>query len=139
MAERWFVDTGFVIAMVSSRDSFNDVAVQLSSRIEMDSIQLVTTDAVLLEIGAALSKLTYRAVGVEIIHSLRRDPKVEVHTLNPALLDKAVTLFSARADKEWSLADCVSFELMREQNIAVALSADAHFEQAGFIALMRAH
>jgi predicted nucleic acid-binding protein len=33
----------------------------------------------------------------------------------------------------WSFTDCISFEIMRRREIAVALSADRHFRQAGFL------
>ena len=46
-------------------------------------------------------------------------------------------LYFARTDKEWSLTDCVSFEIMRMQGTAEALTADHHFEQAGFTALLK--
>jgi uncharacterized protein len=54
-------------------------------------------------------------------------------------MNNAAALFADRVDKEWSLTDCVSFELMRTRGLHDALSADGHFEQAGFTALMRKH
>ena len=39
---------------------------------------------------------------------------------------------------KWSLTDCVSFEVMAQFDLARALPADAHFERAGFVALLRA-
>jgi predicted nucleic acid-binding protein len=45
-------------------------------------------------------------------------------------------LFGQRADKEWSLADCVSFVLKQEQQLTDALTCDHHFVQAGFRALL---
>jgi uncharacterized protein len=139
MAKRWFIDTGFVIALVSPRDGFHEVANHLSTRAETESIRLVTTDAVILEIGAALSRLSYRSAAIAIIESMRNDPRVEILPLNQALMTQAIELFTSRTDKEWSLADCVSFEAMKRLDIEDALSADAHFEQAGFRALLRAH
>ena len=139
MPLRWFIDTGFVIALVSPRDAYHDIALDFSTRIQSESIKLITSDAVLLEIGAALSRLAYRAAAIDILQSMRHDPHIEVIALNTRLMDNAVGLFSARADKEWSLTDCVSFELMRTHEIHEALSADGHVEQAGFAALMRAH
>jgi predicted nucleic acid-binding protein len=35
-------------------------------------------------------------------------------------------------DKEWSLVDCASFEIMRERSITLALTLDDHFREAGF-------
>ena len=128
-----------MIALVSPRDTYHDIALNLSSRIQSESIKLITGDAVLLEIGASLSRLAYRAAAIKILHSLRQDPQVEVIALNSRAMDDAISLFCARPDKEWSLTDCVSFELMRTHDLHEALSADSHFEQAGFAALMRPH
>jgi uncharacterized protein len=139
MARRWFIDTGFVIALVSPRDAFHEVATHLSTQIETESIQLLTTDAVILEIGAALSRLAYRSAAIEIIQSMRSDPRVEIYSLDQHLMAQATDLFASRTDKEWSLADCVSFETMKRLEIGEALSADVHFEQAGYTALLRAH
>jgi predicted nucleic acid-binding protein len=38
----------------------------------------------------------------------------------------------------WGLIDCVSFVVMKELGIIDALSADKHFEQAGFNILIKA-
>jgi len=48
-----------------------------------------------------------------------------------------VELYRARMDKEWSITDGISFEIMRERGIRRALAYDAHFEQAGYEALLR--
>jgi hypothetical protein len=42
-----------------------------------------------------------------------------------------------RPDKDWSLTDCISFVVMEDENIKEALTADHHFEQAGFVALLK--
>jgi predicted nucleic acid-binding protein len=52
------------------------------------------------------------------------------------LFQRGVELFASRTDKEWSLTDCTSFVVMEEQGLSEALTADRHFEQAGFIALL---
>ena len=46
-------------------------------------------------------------------------------------------LYKKRPDKEWSITDCVSFKIMEEYGITEALAYDKHFEQVGFIALLR--
>ena len=56
--------------------------------------------------------------------------------LSEALCAVALQLFQARADKEWGLTDCVSFVVMQERAITDALTADAHFQQAGFRSLL---
>ena len=36
-------------------------------------------------------------------------------------------------DKKWSLVDCASFEIMRDEKITLALTQDGHFTEAGFV------
>ncbi len=46
-------------------------------------------------------------------------------------------LYNSRADKEWPLTDCISFVVMKQNGLSEALTADHHFEQAGFKALLK--
>ena len=133
----WFIDTGFAIALVSPRDRFHAVAQRLSDQIERNGVRLTTSQAVILEIGAALSKTAFRPAAVRLIDALRSDPSVDVVPLNESRLQRAFEVFRDRADKEWSLADCISFDVMREYQITEALTTDAHFAQAGFTVLLR--
>lgn len=52
------------------------------------------------------------------------------------LYRSAFDLFSARTDKEWGLVDCVSFVVMRNRGMTQALTADEHFSQVGYQALL---
>jgi predicted nucleic acid-binding protein len=92
---------------------------------------------VLLEIGNALSRRRYRAAAVQLLSSLHSDSSVEVVDLSADLYTKAFDLYRDRPDKEWGLIDCVSFVVMEARGISKALTADEHFEQAGFRALLR--
>ncbi len=47
-----------------------------------------------------------------------------------------MSLYRARLDKDWGLTDCVTFVLMKQEGITEALTADVHFRQAGFTALL---
>jgi uncharacterized protein len=53
------------------------------------------------------------------------------------LLDAGIALYSQRTDKLWGITDCISFVVMQRHQITEALTTDHHFEQAGFIALLR--
>ena len=50
---------------------------------------------------------------------------------------KGFDLYRRRTDKEWSLTDCISFLVMQEHGVSEALTADHHFTQAGFQALLQ--
>jgi len=51
-------------------------------------------------------------------------------------LEDALALYARRADKDWSVTDCVSFVVMEEHGLKEALTADHHFAQAGFHTLL---
>jgi hypothetical protein len=50
--------------------------------------------------------------------------------------DKGVELYDSRVDKRWSLTDCISFVVMKDEGISDALTGDHRFVQAGFNALL---
>ncbi|NJM76862.1 MAG: type II toxin-antitoxin system VapC family toxin [Acaryochloridaceae cyanobacterium RU_4_10] len=133
----FFVDTSFAIALASVTDQNHLRAVNLANQIETNRIHLVTTQAILLEIGNSLSKQRYRAAAIQLLESLETDPSVEVVLLTNSLYRLAFNLFKQRKDKEWGLVDCISFIVMQNRGIADALTADTHFQQAGFRALLR--
>ena len=53
------------------------------------------------------------------------------------LFDRAVKLkYSAHNDKEWGMADYISFIVMQDMEIIDALTTDDPFRQAGFRTLL---
>jgi uncharacterized protein len=132
----WFVDTGYLIALFSPKDAHHARAQALQAQVQREGRRLLTTEAMVFEVGAAFSRAAYRAVGQAIMHTLMHDSSIDTVPITPALRDKALALFTQHHDKDWSLCDCASFALMRERSITQALSADHHFDQAGFTALL---
>lgn len=129
-----FIDTSFVVALINKRDQHHLRAVELAS--EFEHLSLVTTDAVLLEIGNALAK-NFREASVQVIEDFLTSNEIQIIHLYPDLFEKAFSLYRSRFDKSWGLTDCVSFVVMRGMGIINALSSDKHFEQAGMRALLR--
>jgi len=132
-----FLDTSFAIALSATTDQSHARAVDLANQLEKNSTRLVTTQAILLEIGNALSKQRYRVAAIQLLESLIADPNVEIVSFSNDLYEAAFNLFRNRLDKEWGLVDCVSFVVMQERGIKEALTADDHFNQAGFRALLK--
>lgn len=124
-----FIDTSYILALVNTSDIFHERARNAASQI---APPYITTEAVLTEIGNTLSRQRWRSLGVTTLHSLRSAPDVEIISVDAALFDRAVALYSSRPDKEWGLTDCISFLVMQERNLTQALTTDRHFEQAGF-------
>ncbi len=131
-----FLDTGYAIALLSPRDRYHAVAERLGAGLKGGNHKVVTTDAIVLEIGAALARVSHRVAAVTFIDGLRNDPNVEIVALDRTLFESAYRLFKERPDKDWSLTDCVSFVVMGERGISEALTADQHFVQAEKKALL---
>lgn len=74
---------------------------------------------------------------IQLLESLEADPNVEIVLLTNDLYIAAFNLFKQRKDKEWGLVDCLSFIVMGNRGITDALTADTHFQQAGFRALLK--
>ena len=131
-----FLDTSYAIALAAASDQHHASAIAIAGDMEAAGTRLISTQAVLLEIGNALAKRRYRKAAVRLLAALDADPKVEIVPLTVELYKRAFALFQQRADKEWGLTDCVSFVLMQERGLTEALTADEHFRQAGFSVLL---
>ena len=78
-----------------------------------------------------------RPATVAFIERLKTSPYVEVVHVDAVLDGEAWQLLRSRQDKEWSLVDCASFVLMTRRGILEALTTDHHYEQAGFVRLLK--
>ena len=128
-----FADTHFYLALLSERDEDHERAVALNRT--LDAV-MVTTEWVLTEVADALSAPAHRALFLELIDALDADSGALVVRATHELFAKGLRLYRKRPDKGWSLTDCISFEVMEEQCIQDAVTADHHFEQAGYRALL---
>lgn len=127
------IDTSFVAALVNNRDENHRRALELS--FNFNRKPMVITDAVLLEIGNSLSR-NFKKESVEAIEGFLESEEVEVVRLDESLFNNAFNLYKTHSDKTWGLVDCISFVVMKENDITDALTGDKHFVQAGFRALM---
>jgi predicted nucleic acid-binding protein len=134
--DKVFLDTAYAIALSAPSDQHHGLAEILAEQIETESTQLITTRAVVLEIGNALAKLRYRNAAIELLDSLEEDPNVEIIPILEELYNGAFQLYRERTDKEWGLTDCISFVVMKDRGLMNALTTDEHFRQAGFNALL---
>jgi uncharacterized protein len=132
-----FADTAYWLALTNPFDQHHDKATRVSASLQ--DKRIVTSDAVLTEYLNALADKgsTVRLAAVRSVESILRNSGVMVIAQTRRLFLKGFALYKARADKGYSLTDCVSMAIMRQQKITNALTTDHHFEQEGFAALMR--
>ena len=131
---RCFADTYYFLALINPKDAAHERAVQFTEGYAGD---FVTTQFVLIEVANALSAPAFRERAVMLVESLTGRTEVTVIGASEAWFERGMELYRSRGDKGWSLADCISFVVMQERGIQDALTADHHFEQAGFVALLK--
>jgi predicted nucleic acid-binding protein len=130
-----FADTGYWVAVLDPKDRLHEKARQASTA--LGKFRILTTEMVLGELLAALSKVPLRPFAIRGVEAIRSNPNVEVVPQTSLQFVSAFDSYRGINDKEWSLTDCASFVLMRERGLTEALAHDHHFEQAGFVALLR--
>ena len=129
-----FADTFGLIAWLNPRDNAHPL---VTAYLDGFTGRLVTTEWVLMELADALSAPEARATVVAFLQAVRADPLFDVVGYVPTVYQAGFDLFASHRDKRWSLTDCISFGVMTERGLSEALTADHHFEQAGFRAIFK--
>ncbi len=124
-----FADTSFYVAILGPRDAWHDRAVSFAAEF---TGRIVTTEFVLVEVGNFFCRGRGRVQFEALVDNLDRAEDIEIIHASAELFREGFALCKSRCDIEWSFTDCISFAVMRRSGIAEALSADHHFEQAGF-------
>ncbi len=132
-----FADTFYWIAIADYTDSSHQQALALTAR--MSPYKILTTDEVLTEylnFFADRSELVRRQV-LQSVRGILRSASISVIPQTRQSFLAGCDLYEARADKGYSLTDCISMHTMRAAGLTNALTNDRHFEQEGFQALFR--
>jgi predicted nucleic acid-binding protein len=134
----WFADTAGWAAWLSKREPFHSLEVSSVAQARRDGRRLVTTNYVLNELTALLTSplRVPRGQQIQLLTDLRAATWVDIFHIDSALDSAAWALRMSRPDKDWSLVDCASFVVMQRQGLTDSLTADHHFEQAGFIEIV---
>ena len=127
-----FADTFYWIALTDSTDAAHKRARQVTD-------DLVTTDEVLTEYlnFFSSSQEFMRREIVLTVEDILQDPGVTLVPQSRETFLTGLSLFRTRADKGYSLTDCISMRTMQRLGLTAVLTDDRHFEQEGFRAIFR--
>lgn len=129
-----FADTSFFLALLDRGDSLHVQAI-IESRVP--GRRYLTTEHILVELGDGLNTPPLRGEFQAVQDMVHRSAEWEVVPASPELYKSGLDIFRRHRDKSWQMTDCISFAVMRRRHLREALTGDAHFEQAGFKALLR--
>ena len=133
-----FADTSGWANFFLEDDLHHAKAFSLMTQWKQQNRRVVTTNYVLSELIVLLgSRAQHRSAILNNIKTIRSTDWIEIVHVDEKLDKKAWELLENRLDKGWSLVDAASFVVMQEREVTEALTADHHFEQAGFIRLLK--
>ena len=129
-----FVDTSALVAFLD-RDAARHQEVVRSLAQLLRRRRAVTHNYVVIETAA----LAHRRLGANVVRRLLEDlvPALDVAWVDASLQRAAASAYLRALRRRSSLVDHVSFALMRERGIALALALDRHFAAEGFGVLPR--
>jgi len=131
---RIFADTFYWLALFVPGDTWAD-AVRGAG---FSDASLVTTEEVLGEFLTAVSGHGdyTRRLACRSVRKILSDNGVEVVAQSHESFLAGLALYERRPDKEYSLVDCISMNVMRQRRIYEILTHDRHFSQEGFVRLV---
>ena len=129
-----FLDTSGLFALVHRDESRHLEAVRLFG---MAGPKLVHGYILAELVALAVARRLPSRPVLNFLQALIDHPDVVVIWIDATLHDEATRLLQDRSDKSYSLADAISFVLMRRLAMSDALTTDRHFEQEGFRRLLQ--
>jgi uncharacterized protein len=128
------LDTSGILCYFDAAERRNAEAVRLFRA----SRSLLTHSYVLAEfVPLCLTRGLDRPESLSFTTDLMGDPTIEIVWVDDQIHRASLSLLRGRLDKTYSFCDAVSFLLMRERGITEALTTDRHFEQEGFVRLLK--
>jgi predicted nucleic acid-binding protein len=136
MKKAVFADTIFWVALIRKDDQHRSVVLPWQQWIQAKSIHIVTTEAVFWEFLNISSDIHLRQIAANSYQACMDDPSISIVRCQSRDFRSAFEIYRSRMDKEWSLTDCLSFQVMTKRRLSDALTTDHHFRQAGFRPLL---
>ena len=129
MPENIFIDITFIIVLIDIKNSEYQQAVELINKIK-NPFYITTYDI----LSEATKNLSYqdKLEMIRLIETFIDSQHTCIVESTEELFKKSLAMYKENKDKEWSLAHCFSFVVMRDKGIKNVLTFDKYFTEAGF-------
>ncbi len=134
--KRVFADAHYWVAIINDQDQSHAAAKAISRTLQ--GVTIFTTEETLTEVLAFFCEQGQhlRQLTTATVRSLATDPMIRIVPQSHQSFLTGLALYEGRSDKGYSLTDCISMLVMRQEGITDILTHDNHFTQEGFTKLL---
>ena len=131
-----FADAHYWVSILNDQDQSHAAAEAIS--VALYGVPVITTEEVLTEVLAFFSERGQylRQSALAFVEGILINPGIVVRQQSHQTFLDGLALYKARPDKGYSLTDCTSMLVMRQEVITEILTHDDHFTQEGFTKLL---
>jgi len=126
-----FVDTGVWYAMADKSDQYHKKAIEYIKKLVTNN-NFVTTNLVIHETLMLLSRKISKTAAIKFLDMIYSQDNIEIIENEDSIEQKAYRIFKKYTDQDFSITDCLSFVVMKENRIKKAFTFDKHFKTMKF-------
>lgn len=125
-----FVDTSGIFALLVKNDSKHSMAKDSFDNYAKNKAQLYSSSFVIVETTALLHK----RIGLDSVRDFNTKilPLLEIIWTDKQWYARAIHRLFLLSQRDVSLVDCLSFEIMESLDISLAFAFDKHFNEIGY-------
>jgi len=127
-----FVDTGAWYALTDESDQYHKKAVVTIKKLTAQECILITTNLVIHETFMLLSRRISRKTALAFLDEIYNAENVQIFHSDRAIEKDAYKTIREYSDQDFSIADSVSFTIMRREGLKRAFTFDKHFKVMRF-------
>lgn len=131
-----FSDTQYWVAKIHPQDQWHKKVIEVEYKLGL--FEMITSESVLIETLNYFSGFNegVKEIAALVVRNLFESDEIRVVSQNTEEVLQAISLYENRLDKGYSLTDCISMQICRNQSIEEVLTHDHHFTQEGFTILL---
>jgi predicted nucleic acid-binding protein len=137
MANEIFVDTSGFYALLIKADDRHAAAGRHLAEAKRRKRRFVTSDYVIDETATLLKTRGNGHLLDQWFEKVLASKVCRIEWTDPDRFHTVQAFFLKHLDQAWSFTDCLSFCTMKELRLRDALTKDGHFQEAGFVALLK--
>ena len=127
-----FLDTSALFSTGHPGSTHHAVCRDAYRRLLEDRKALVTTEFVVAEVHALATARVGPHRAMRLLEGVTRAGRIDIVPVDAALRGAAIEFLRSRPGRPYSLADAVSFVVMRDRGATWAFTLDADFRAEGF-------